>query len=105
MNVGYHEQSAGRLVLEVLTESCSPRELRPLPVLDWTLRAHGRLLGTVPEAWRQALGRPIFESWRDRWQLTPLPDQVRDDGRHLRAGARIGPVDVIISIRLASGER
>ena len=104
--IGYFEQQAGYVVLGEVLNTCSPRARRPLPPLDWTLRAHGRLLGTVSSEWSQVLGRPIYEAWRDRWQLTPLPNDIRDDGIHLRAGGRLdGGIDVIISIRLATGEK
>ena len=79
-NVGWHEQSVGRIVLEELLESCGPRERRPLPVLDWTLTGTGCLIGTVPDAMPDLPGRPIYHQWRDRWHLTEQPDLPHPHG-------------------------
>ena len=101
---GYWSQAAAAEVFRQMMDTCGDRERRPLPVLDWTVRARGSLLGMSPQSPFPVLGRPVYDAWRHRWQLGTLPPDDRDDGYYLRAGARIHTVDVVIAIRVLASE-
>ena len=100
----YFVQAAAAEVFSQMLATCGPRERRPLPVLDWTVRAKGSLLGMSPKSPFPVPGRPVYDAWRYRWQLGSLPPDDRDDGYYLRAGTRIHTVDIVIAIRVMPSE-